>query len=134
MEEENLQIQNDIPSPEIDPISKTDAMVGVFTEPGNTYEAIAQTKDVYYWLYPILICVVLGLVSAFIGQSDQQLFGDMMSKQKKKMREKMDEQVKSGKMSKEESEKAIEQSEKFMDPNGVLFKLMAYVGASIENF
>lgn len=131
MEEENLQNQNDINIPETEPISKTDAMVGVFTEPGNTYSEIAKTKDVYYWLYPILICIVLGLISAFIGQSDQQLFGDMMNKQKKKMREKMDEQVKAGKMSQEEAQKQIEASEKFMDPNGIFFKLMAYVGASI---
>ena len=130
MEEENLQIQNEM-QPEIEPISKTDAIVGVFTEPGNTYEAIAQTKDTYYWLYPILICVVLGLISAFIGQSDKQLFSDMMDKQKKKMHEKMDEQVKAGKLTQEQAQKQIEQSEKFMDPNGIFFKLMAYVGASI---
>lgn len=131
MEEENLQAQNDMQTPEIEPISKTDAIVGVFTEPSNTYEAIAQTKDTYYWLYPILICVVLGLISAFIGQSDKQLFGDMMDKQKKKMHEKMDEQVKAGKMTQDQANQQIEQTEKFMDPNGIFFKLMAYVGASV---
>jgi hypothetical protein len=131
MEEENLQNQSDMQVPEVEPISKTDALVGVFTEPGNTYEAIGRTKDVYYWLYPILICIVLGLISAFIGQTDKQLFGDMMDKQKKKMHEKMDEQVKAGKLSQEEAQKQIEASEKFMDPNGFFFKLMAYVGASV---
>ncbi len=131
MEDENLQNQLDSQVPMVEPISKTDAIVGVFTEPANTYEAIAQTKDVYYWLYPILICVVLGLISAFIGQSDKQLFGDMMDKQKKKMHEKMDEQVKSGKLTQDQANQQIEQTEKFMDPNGIFFKLMAYVGASV---
>jgi len=131
MEEENLQNQSDMQLPEVEPISKTDAMVGVFTEPGNTYEAIAQTKGVYYWVFPILICIVLGLISAFIGQSDKQLFGDMMDKQKKKMHEKMDEQVKAGKMTQEQAQQQIEATEKFMDPNGIFFKIMAYVGASV---
>ncbi len=131
MEEENLQNQNDIEAPDTEPISKTDAMVGIFTEPGNTYEAVAQTKGVYYWTYPILICILLGLISAFIGQTDAQLFGDMMSKQKKKMHEKMDEQVKAGKLTQEQAQEQIAASEKFMDPNGIFFKLMAYVGASV---
>lgn len=131
MEEENLQNQNDIQAPDTEPISKTDALVGIFTEPGNTYEAVAQTKGVYYWTYPILICILLGLISAFIGQTDAQLFGDMMSKQKKKMHEKMDEQVKAGKLTQEQAQEQIAASEKFMDPNGIFFKLMAYVGASV---
>jgi len=130
MEDENLQNQKEIQAPQVEPISKTDAIVGVFTEPGNTFEAIGQTKEVYYWIYPLIICVVLGLISSFIGQSDAQLFSDMMSKQKKKMREKMDEQVKAGKMSQEDAQKSIEQSEKMMDPNGTFFKLIAYAGAS----
>lgn len=131
MEDENLQNQIDPQVPPVEPISKTDAMVGVFTEPGNTYTAIGQTKDVYYWTFPILVCMVLGLIAAFIGQSDPQLFGDMMAKQKQKMHEKMDEQVKAGKISKEDAQKQIEASEKFMDPNSMLFKLIAYVFATV---
>ena len=80
MEEENLQNQNDMQAPETEPISKTDAMVGVFTEPGNTFESIAATKG-NYWLFPILVCLVLGLIASVIVQSDPQLLGGMMDKQ-----------------------------------------------------
>jgi hypothetical protein len=130
MSEENLQNQNEIQQPGVEPISKTDAMVGIFTEPGNTFEAIGQTKQ-SYWVLPLVICVVLGLIAAIIGQLDPQLFGAMMDKQKKKMQEKFDEQVKEGKMTKEEAQQSMEQSTKFMDPNGTFFKIIAYAGSTI---
>lgn len=133
MQEENPQNQDDALSPAIEPISKTDALVGVFTEPGKTFEAIGQSKG-NYWLMPILICVVLGLLSSIIAQMDPQLLGAMMDKQKTKMREKLEQEVKEGKMTQEQAQQTMEQSTKFMDPNSGLFKLMAYAGSTFGIF
>ena len=133
MEEENLQNQNDMQAPETEPISKTDAMVGVFTEPGNTFESIAATKG-NYWLFPILVCLVLGLIASVIVQSDPQLLGGMMDKQKKKMQEGYEQQIKEGKKTQEQAQQEMEAASKFMDPNGTLFKVMAYAGPTVGVF
>jgi len=133
MEDQNIPNESGMPEHSIEPISKTDAMVGVFTEPGNTFANIAAVKG-NYWLMPIIISVVIGIIAVFIGQMDPQLFGDMMSKQRKKMVEKMDEQVKEGKMTQEQAQQSIEQSEKFMNPEGIFFKLIAFGGSIIGTF
>lgn len=120
--------------PDNEAISKTDAMIGVITEPGNTYEEVAKTEGKNYWILPILIGVILGLIGSFIFMSNNELKSSVMDKQRQKMEEKMNENVKSGKMSEADKEKAIEQSSKFMDPNGMFFKLIGYGGAILGPF
>lgn len=108
MEDENLQNQNEIQTPQIEPISKTDAIVGVFTEPGNTFENIAKTKGTGYWVYPLLICVVFGLISAFIMNSDPQITAEINDKARAKMNEEFEKKIKAGEMSKEDAEKSTD--------------------------
>ncbi|MFA5404150.1 MAG: hypothetical protein WC358_04375 [Ignavibacteria bacterium] len=46
----------------------------------------------------------------------------------------MQENVKSGKMSQEQANNAMEQAEKFMDPNGLFFKITGIAGAVVAPF
>jgi len=115
-------------------LSVTDAISGTFTSPGLTYEVIETAPKKNYWLISIIICVVLGLISTFIFLNDTELVDKVMDKQKQKMYESMDERVKSGKMSKEEADIAIEQAEKFMNPKGLFFQISAYGGTVITTF
>ncbi len=123
---------NIIPDNEV--ISKTDAMIGVITEPSNTYEEVAKTEGRNYWILPILIGVVLGLIGSFIFMSNNELMSSVMDKQKQKMEKQMDEKVKKGEMSAADKEKAVEQSAKFMDPKGMFFKLIGFGGALVGPF
>ena len=104
-------------------LSITDAISGTFTSPGPTYETIEATPKKNYWLVSMIICVVLALISTFIFLNDTELVDKVMDKQKQKMYETMDERVKSGQMSKEDANVAIEQAEKFMDPEGLFFQI-----------
>ncbi len=106
MQEENLQNQNDMLTPSTEPISKTDAMVGVFTEPGNTFKRVSETKGVSFWLIPVLICIVLGLIAAFVMNTDPQLTREIREKADKKMNEQFEENLKSGKMTQADVESA----------------------------
>lgn len=136
MSEENLTNPDEkqdqsVPNEEF---SKTDAVSGVFTSPGETYETIAGRPKKNYWLMGILICVALGFVSTFLFTRDNELTSKVMEKQKHKIREQMDQKVKDGSMTKEESDKAIEQSEKFTDTGGTFFKIIGYVGSIVGPF
>ena len=128
MEEQNII------SEEPQELSQMDAISGVFTEPGNTFESIAKFPKRNFWLLPVIILVVTSIVSSFLFFSDAELVSKMMDKQKQQLRERMQESVKNGKMSQEQANDAIEKAEKFMDPNGLFFKITGFAGAVVAPF
>jgi mannitol-specific phosphotransferase system IIBC component len=108
----------------LEQLSLTDAITGVITGPGETFETMVGTKKKNYWIIPVLLSIVIGVVVTFIFFRDAQLMSGLMDKQKAQLEKRMDEQVKSGKMSPEQSKQAIEQAEKFMDPKSTFFQIM----------
>lgn len=130
-EEKNLPQSPELQtSGQYEQLSNADAMSGIFTEPGETYETIANTPKKNYWIFPVLITVVIGLISTFLFMQDAELVSKTMEKQKEKMREKFQESVKQGKMTQEDSEKAMES----MNPKGMMFKVFGFGGAIIGPF
>jgi len=134
MDLENNNNQEQIPEEqeEQEELSKIEAITGIFTEPGNTFESINKVSK-NYWLLPMIITIVLGLITSFLFFSDSEIAEKVMDKQTKKAREKMEENVKSGKMSQEQANDALEKTEKFMNPNSLFFKLIGYIGSAIGN-
>ncbi|MBN1633704.1 MAG: YIP1 family protein [Ignavibacteria bacterium] len=131
MENEFQQPENAEPKVQL---SYTDAVSGIVMSPGETFETIDTTPKRNYWLISILICIVLGLISSFLFLNDNELVDKIIDKQKEKLHQTMDEGVKSGKMSQEEANIAIEQAEKFMNPEGLFFKISAFGGSVITPF
>jgi hypothetical protein len=128
MEEENIITE------ETQELSQMDAISGIFTEPGNTFETITKFPKRNFWLLPVIILVITSVVSSFLFFSDTELVSKMMDKQKTKMRERMQESVKSGKMTQQQANDAIEKAEKFMDPKGLFFKITGFAGAVVTPF
>lgn len=128
MEEQNII------SEESQELTQMDAISGIFTEPGNTFETIAKFPKRNFWLLPVIILVVTSIVSSFLFFSDVELVSKMMDKQKQQLRERMQESVKNGKMSQEQANDAIEKAEKFMDPKGLFFKITGFAGAVVAPF
>jgi hypothetical protein len=118
----------------LEQLSLTDAITGVITGPGETFETMVGTKKKNYWIIPVLLSIVIGVVVTFIFFRDAQLMSGLMDKQKAQLEKRMDEQVKSGKMSPEQSKQAIEQAEKFMDPKSTFFQIMGYGGVVVVPF
>lgn len=130
-EEKNLPQSPELQtSGQYEQLSNADAMSGIFTEPGETYETIANTPKKNYWIIPVLIAVVIGLISTFLFMQDAELVNKTMEKQKEKMREKFQESVNQGKMTQEDSEKAMES----MNPKGMMFKVFGFGGAIVGPF
>lgn len=115
---------------EFEQLTKTEAMSGVLTEPSQTFEAIAGGPKKNYWLTPVMIAVVLSLLSSFLFMRDPELARNTMDKQKAKMSEKFDQNIKDGKMTQEEADNAMES----MNPNSPFFKVIGYVGALVGPF
>jgi hypothetical protein len=90
-------------------LSHSDKMIGVFTEPANTFSQISnfsvKTVD---WLLPFLILMILvGVIRSLAMLNEDVMY--QMKKQQTEMFEKM---VKEGKMTQEQADKAIEDSAK----------------------
>ncbi|MCB0721379.1 MAG: YIP1 family protein [Ignavibacteriae bacterium] len=133
MEEENLQNvteESDFPPEPPEEFSSTDAMIGVFTEPGQTFETISKDPQRNYWILPTIIFIVLNLIATFITFSDPEILGNMMDERMSEAREKIEEKIKNNEISREEGEKAIEMQEKFSDPSSPVFIAFGY-GAGI---
>ena len=137
MNEENKPTQPDnqeVTTPEtpqeVPPLTKTDAIAGVFTEPGDTFSTIAKSPKHNYWLLPVIIFIIVNLISTFLFLSDDELVSKVMDKQFSKVEQKMEENVKDGTMTQQEADIALEQTEKFMSPGSVFFLISAY-GAGI---
>lgn len=131
MENEIQQSENTEPKVQL---SYVDAVSGTIMSPGETFETIDAAPKRNYWLISILICIVLGLIASFLFLNDNELVDNIMDKQKEKLYQTMDENVKSGKISREEADIAIEQAEKFMNPEGLFFKISAYGGSVVIPF
>lgn len=89
-------------------LSVGEAISGTLTEPSETFETISATPRRNYWLVPVLITIALSLVSTFLFMGDAELVQSVMDKQKSKLEADFDKNVKEGKMSREEADKALD--------------------------
>jgi hypothetical protein len=131
--EENLQNPGAIPEPP-EEFTTTDAMVGVFTEPGETYENISHNPGKNYWLIPVIIFVILNLIGTFITFSDPEILGSVMDERIEAARQQIDEQVKKGEITREQGDEALAMQEKFMDPTSPFFVAIGYTFAAAGPF
>ena len=137
MEEQNEQNQN----PEIEDelqdeeFSHTDKMVGVITEPINTFTKMSQqetkTAD---WIIPLLVFIVLLIASTVIMQTNPQIKYDMTEKQMEQVEKSLDEAVASGGMTQEQADERLEQTREFMANSGATMLIPQVIGILIVSF
>lgn len=118
---------NSEPQTGMEQLSKIEAVTGVITDPGNTFENISRFSKTNYWIFPMILIVVANIIATFLFFQDEELTSKVMDKQKKQLREQMDEKVQKGDMTREDANVAIESAEKFMDPKGLFFKIIGYI-------
>jgi len=107
---------------EVKPMSFTDKVAGVFTEPGATFENVHLTeKKTSDWLVPTIILIVIVVISTFIKYANPEIMADLQDRQAKQIQEK----VKSGQMTQEQADRAIESI------RGGFGKTMMYVGTAV---
>lgn len=92
-------------------INHTDKLVGVFSEPGNTFSKMAKsgakTSD---WLIPIVILLAVAILSSIVTITNPTL----NSKLKQENEKRIQEMVEKGTITQEQADQQIEMSDKFM--------------------
>jgi len=115
-------------------LTVSEAITGVFTEPGETFTTIKNSQKKNYWIIPLIIVIVMNLIASFVSSLDPELIAKVMDKQKQKTREQLDEQVNKGALTKEQADQQYEQAASFMNPESPFFKIIAYVGSVVQPF
>jgi hypothetical protein len=131
MEENKDQIPGSIETDNltvpVESISIGDAMAGVFSEPGNTFEAVKSSAKKNYWLIPLIILIAVSIISSFLVTRDEELVSEIKTQQKEAVKKRLDESVKEGKMTREQADQQIEQTEKMF--GGSMFVIFGLIGS-----
>jgi hypothetical protein len=131
MEENKEQIPgsletDNLPAP-VENISIGDAMAGVFSEPGSTFEAVKSSAKKNYWLIPLIILIAVSIISSFLVTRDEELVSEIKTQQKEAVKKRLDESVKEGKITREQADQQIEQTEKMF--GGGMFVIFGLIGS-----
>lgn len=130
--ETESQASQEVNEPE--PMGHLDKMVGVFSEPGETFNAMSKhdpkTTD---WLLPIVLMILMTIISIIVSVSNPEIKNEMIKKQTEQMRKQLDAQVQSGQLSQDEADKRVEMARGFMG-NPVMMTIIPSVAVTIFTF
>lgn len=130
---QNEESANLTPPPEEEEfeMSHTDKLVGVFTEPGETFSKMAKagpkTTD---WLIPVIILIVVAALSNFVLMSNPNIKYAAIQKQMEQVQESLDDAVASGQMTQEQADTQLERTREFMENQagaGMMIQVIATI-------
>ena len=134
---ENQPQSEQVPVEEQEPeLSHSDKLVGIFSEPGKTFESIAKfpirTID---WVLPVLAMLVVVIISQFIMAGNPQIKAEMKQKQIDAIEKRFQEAVDKGTMTKEEAESQLQTTEDQMDKmSGTIGKVFTAISILVFGF
>ncbi|MBN1300834.1 MAG: YIP1 family protein [Melioribacteraceae bacterium] len=125
-------------SPETNPmdeeeleLSHTDKLVGVFTEPAETFRKMSLTSPkTIDWLIPILLVIIVAALSNFVLMSNPEIKYAAIEKQMEQIEKQLDEAVAEGQMTQEQADQRLEQTREFMENQagaGMIFQVIGIV-------
>ena len=104
-------------------------LLNIFATPGEVFEEVKRSAPaVSNWLAPTLLMGIVGAIAAFIILSQPAMIQQIHEQQQKAM----DQQVKAGKMTQEQADKALDTVEKFSNP--AVMKIFGAIGAMVSSF
>lgn len=125
-EEENLEDEE---------LSFSDKIVGVFTEPVATFEAIAKNDLKFIdWFLPLLIVAVLAVSSQYILMINPEIKLEMIKKQTAAIEKQFEEAVQKGDMTQEQADRQMEIIESQMGSTNPLFMTIGVVSGILAFF
>ncbi len=115
-------------------ISLSDAITGVITAPSETFESVKASTKKNYWIVPILVFIVLYVASSFLVLNDEDLYTEIKTKQTDAVKERLDNMVKDGKLSREQANEQLDKMDKQMSKSNPIFYVFAAVGPIFTTF
>ena len=113
-------------------ITLSDALAGVFSEPGVTFSEVKASSKSTYWVWLIIILAVITALASFIVLHDEELSSEIKKMQIEAMKERLDEAVKNGSISREQAEEQLESTKKMF--GGGMFTVIGIAGGFFSVF
>ena len=106
-------------------LNHTDKIVGVFSEPGNTFASIAKTgAKTSDWLIPLFLLIAVLILSTVVKFSNPQVKMEMMQQTEKQMQEMVD----NGTLTQEQADTRMEQVRQlYGGPIGIIFASISII-------
>ncbi|MCL5030462.1 MAG: YIP1 family protein [Bacteroidetes bacterium] len=121
------------PEPEL---SHSDKMIGIFSEPSNTYERISQypTKTID-WFLPVLLMLVVVFITQLLLMSNKEISYQMKQKQLDRMEKRFNEMVAKGQMTQDQANDSLNRvQDQFDKGNTPIGMVLRAVGILIFGF
>lgn len=122
----NNSSENETSEP-VENISLGDALAGVFSEPGNTFEQVKASAKKNYWIIPLIILIAVSMLSSILVTRDEELTSEIKTQQKEAMKKRLDEAVKEGKMTREQADEQLDKTDKMF--GGSTFVIFGLIGS-----
>ena len=134
LNDDNLKEEEILDEEEFE-LNHSDKMVGLFSEPANTFGKISQMPTkVIDWLVPLTIFIVVLILSTVIMQTNPQIKYSMMEKQMQSIEGNFSEAVNSGRMTQEQADTQIEEIRTRMEEGGMAMLIPQIIGILIFTF
>jgi hypothetical protein len=134
-EQNGDQTTQNIESNDETELSHSDKMIGIFTEPGKTYENISKypvkTID---WFLPFALLLVVVTITQFLLMSNKEIHFQIVDKQMTKIQQNFNKLVSEGKITQEEADKQISTIQDRMQKFGPLQMILTVLGIFIGGF
>lgn len=115
-------------------ISHTDKLVGVFTEPGRTFEKMSVLpRKASDWLLPIILVIVVSILSNVLMMTNPIIKHDFIEQRMEETKTQLDGMVEDGTLSEQQAEQQLAQQRGFFE-NDVLRTIMTAVGTAVFIF
>jgi hypothetical protein len=109
-------------------ISVSDAITGVITEPGDTFESVKNSSKRNYWIVPTIIFIVVSLIASYLIMNDEELFSEIKAKQMQAAKDQLEQQVKSGNLTREQMNEQIDRMDSFFKKGSIFFLITSTIG------
>ncbi len=123
------------PESQEEELNHSDKMIGVFTEPTSTFEKIAKfppkTLD---WFLPILLLAILVSVQQIVYHSNPTIKDQLRQKQMDAIEKRLDSQVESGTLTRDQANQQRDMIEGQMDKMGGITLVFQTIGILIAIF
>lgn len=118
--------QEQIPEALLPKMDTGEILSGVISSPEETFTELKSSKPGNYWLVPLIIAILLSVISTFLYFQNPVILKDEMDRQLMESKEKLEQSVKDGTLTKEQADQQLDLIEKFGDPESMMTKIISY--------
>jgi|YelNatPaOPRAMG01_1025707.scaffolds.fasta_scaffold00220_22 hypothetical protein len=132
---EDSNLENTVTEAQEEEFNHSDKMIGIFTEPGKTFERISKFPlKIVDWLLPAILLFTVISITQILINSNNALHSQIVDKQISKIQKNLQQAVSEGKLTQEQADQQINMIEERMTNYGPLQIIITIFAVFIGGF